>query len=88
MEDRAEKQSGPPDMSAIYVDDSVPATLRYSETSEAYPTLRQARSAWLALPLEAKKDASITTDETGGACYRGWEIYRLWGVSESPTGNG
>lgn len=79
MEDEAEKRSGPPDRSAIYVDDSVPATLQYSETSAAYPTLREAITAWLALPPQTKRDASITTDRSGGACYRGWEIYRLWG---------
>jgi hypothetical protein len=77
--DEPEKWSGPPGRSAIYVDDSVPATLRYSETSVNYPTLSEAITAWLALLPEVKKDASITTDENGGPCYRGWEIYRLWG---------
>lgn len=64
---------------AIYVDHSVPATLHYSEGSAAYPTLREAIAAWLALPPETKKEASITTDQNAGACYRGWDIYRLWG---------
>lgn len=79
MEDEPEKRSGPPDRTAIYVDDSVPATLTYSDTSVTYPTLREAITAWLTSHPEIKKDASIATDENGGACYRGWEIYRLWG---------
>jgi len=44
-----------------------------------YLTLREAIAAWLALPNEIKKDASIKTDEnSGGSRYQGWEIYRLW----------
>ena len=71
---------GPADRSAIYVDDSVPATLHYLETSVNYPTLREAINAWLALRPEVKKDASIiTTQENRSAHYVGWEIYRLWG---------
>ena len=77
-EGEVEKAIGPSDMGAIYVDISVPAVLRCSETLVAYPTLQDARTAWLALPLNVKKDASITTDERGGARYHSWEIYRLW----------
>jgi hypothetical protein len=77
-ENGAEKQLEPPDRSAIYVDDSAPATLRYSETSVSYPTTREAITAWLALPPEIKKDALITT-QGNGARYHGWAIYRLWG---------
>jgi hypothetical protein len=78
MEGEVEEESGPSNPGAIYVDVSVPAVLRCSETVVAYPTLQEARTAWLALPLNVKKDASITTDERGGACYHSWEIYQLW----------
>jgi hypothetical protein len=77
-EREAEEKTGSSDAGAIYVDVSEPATLRYSDTLVIYPKLREAREAWLALPPETKIDASITTDENGGACYRGWDIYRLW----------
>lgn len=77
-EGEVEKEIGPSDTGAIYVDVTVPAVLRCSETSAAYPTLQEAITAWLALPLNVKKDASITTDEHGGARYHSWEIYRLW----------
>jgi hypothetical protein len=76
LEKEAKKDAGAPSMSAIYVDDLVPATLTYAETSESYPTMQAARTAWLALPAGVKKDASITI--TGGGCYRGWEIYQLF----------
>jgi hypothetical protein len=66
MEDEAGKQPRP-DMSPIFVDDSVRATLRYSEASVNYPTLREARAAWLALHPDVKKNASITTQEEQGA---------------------
>src|SRR6185437_833079 len=62
MEDDVAKHARPQDRSAIYVDDSAPATLHYSETSVIFPTLREARTAWLALSLEVKKNASITTN--------------------------
>jgi hypothetical protein len=79
-ENDAKKQPDPADASLIYVDYSVPAVLRYSETMAIYLTLREAIAAWLALPNEIKKDALITTAENGGdSRYRGWEIYRLWG---------
>lgn len=79
-ENDAKKQSDPADVSLIYVDYSVPAVLRYSETMAIHLTLREAIAAWLALPNEIKKDALITTAENGGdSRYRGWEIYRLWG---------
>jgi hypothetical protein len=74
----AENRSSGSNMSTIFVDGSQPATLRYSETSVTYPKLLEARDAWLALPPATKIDASITTDGNGGACYRGWDIYRLW----------
>ena len=76
-ENETEKQAAPPDRSAIYVDESAPATLRYSETLVIYPTLREARDAWLALPPEIKKDALVTI-QPNGARYHGWEVYRLW----------
>jgi hypothetical protein len=78
MEDETGKRPRP-DMSPIFVEDFVPATLRYSEAAVNYPTLREARAAWLALHSDVKKKALITTQEEQGACYRGWEIYRLWG---------
>jgi len=78
-ENETEQQPKPSEASTIYVDYSVPATLRYSETSVFYLTLREAITAWLALPNETKKDASIATNENSGAHYYGWEIYRLWG---------
>lgn len=74
-----EKQPVLSDTRVIYVDYAVPATLSYSETVVIYLTLREAITAWLALSNEVKKDASITTNENGGARYTGWEIYRLWG---------
>jgi hypothetical protein len=74
----ANETSGHSSAGTIYVNDSAPATLHLAETSAVYSTLREARAAWLALPHNVKKDASITTDENGGACYRGWEMYRLW----------
>jgi len=77
-ESDADKEIGPSETGAIYVDVSVPAVLRCSEALVAYPTLREAITAWLALPLNVKKNASITTDEHGGARYHSWEIYRLW----------
>ena len=78
-----EKPTRAPDTtSMIYVDYSVPATLRYAETTVSYSSLREATTAWLALPNEIKKEASITTNENGGV-YCGWEIYRLWGRWDS-----
>lgn len=78
---RIEAQPAPSD--TIYVDYSVPATLRYSETMAFYLTLREAITAWLALSNEGNKVASITTNEGSGAQYQGWEIYRLWGRWDS-----
>ncbi len=76
----AEKQQQPSDTSMLYVDYSEPASLRSSETMAFYLTLREAITAWLALPNEIKKDASITTTNEGrSSSYQGWEIYRLWG---------
>jgi hypothetical protein len=77
-DNEADKQAGPCDTSAIYVAGSAPATLRYSDGVVIYPTLREARYAWLALPAKIKKGAWITIDEKGSASYRGFEIYRLW----------
>jgi hypothetical protein len=74
----AENQQQPSDTSMLYVDYSEPASLRSSETMAFYLTLREAIAAWLALPNEIKKDASITTTKSGTS-YHGWEIYRLWG---------
>lgn len=68
----------PSSTGAIYVDEDEPATLRYSEGLEIYPTLREARDAWLALSPEAKKGASITINRPDGARYNGLMIYRLW----------
>lgn len=77
---KAEEQQQPSDTSMLYVDYSKPATLRSSETMAFYLTLREAITAWLGLPNEIKKDASITTTAEGGSSsYQGWEIYRLWG---------
>lgn len=77
-ENEVDKQAAPSDTSPIYVDDSRPATLHYSEKSVSYPTLREAIIAWQALPHDVKKVTSIQSD-LDGALYRGWEIYRLWG---------
>lgn len=76
IERRAE-QSSP-----IYVDDSAPAMLCYSEKSVSYPTLREAITAWQALPHDVKRVTSIQSD-SDGARYEGWAIYRLWGRSPS-----
>ena len=77
-EDEPENQLGSHSRSLIYVDGSVPATLCLSGDSVSYATLREAVTAWLALPQEIKKDASIITAGDDGAHYRGWDIYRLW----------
>lgn len=82
-ERQAENRSEQSDTSFIYVDYSAPATLSYSETVQIYRNLREAITAWLALPNEIKSDASITTNENGELRYRGWEIYRLWGRWDS-----
>jgi hypothetical protein len=74
----AEKQQQPSDTDMFYVDYSEPAALRSSGTMAFHLTLREAIAAWLALPNEIKKGASITTTE-GSRSYQGWEIYRLWG---------
>lgn len=78
-EDATEHQAKSSDADLIYVDYATSATLRYSETMLFYLTLSEAIAAWLALPNDVKRIASITTNEIGGARYEGWEIYRLWG---------
>lgn len=74
----SEKQPARSTTGPIYVDNSVPATLRYTATSVSYETLAEAREAWLALPIHLKKDASIQVEGKDGALYQGWDIYRLW----------
>jgi hypothetical protein len=80
----SEKQPQRSDMSAIYVDFTVPATLRYSGKSVvSFDTLEDAWKMWQALPGEIKRDASIKLEQEDGALYRGWEIYRLWRLRSS-----
>lgn len=59
----------------IYVDDSVPAILRYSRKSVSCLTLQEAVIEWHKLPDEIKRDATIKTEDD---LYRGWEIDRFW----------
>lgn len=77
-ENQVETKPAPPNRTAIYVSEFLPATLRFSDTMVIYPTLREARDAWLALSADAKKDASITINKPDGARYDGLMIYRLW----------
>lgn len=74
----SEKHPEPASTGVIYVNGSLPASLVCSEKSVSCGTLEQAIIAWLALPNDHKRDASIKVEEKDGALYRGWEIYRLW----------
>ena len=62
----------------IHIDDpDVPATLLYPGKAIPYPTLREAISAWYALPNDLQNEASIKVDGERGELYRSWEIHRI-----------
>jgi hypothetical protein len=61
----------------IYVDDSQPATLRYSTESIDCPTLGEAVLAFDRLPEGDREQATIKMNVPGGATYTAEEIDRL-----------
>jgi hypothetical protein len=62
----------------IYVDDSLPATLRYYGRMVRCATLHEAIIAWRKLPEDVRTDATIKVDEEGGSVYQASEITRLY----------
>ena len=49
----------------IYVDDSLPATLRYYGRTVSCATLHEAVNAWRKLPNDVRTDATIKIDVEG-----------------------
>ncbi len=62
----------------IYVDDSLPATLRYYGRMVSFATLHEAIIAWRKLPNDVREDATIKVEVEGGILYQAFEIARLY----------
>jgi hypothetical protein len=62
----------------IYVDDSLPATLRYYGRMVRCTTLHEAIVAWRKLPEDVRNDATIEVYVEGGTVYQASEIARLY----------
>jgi hypothetical protein len=62
----------------IYIDDTLPATLRYDGRTVTCATLHEAVNAWRKLPNDLRADATIKVDVEGGNLYQGSEIARLY----------
>ena len=62
----------------IYVDDSLPATLRYPGRTLVCETLHAAIIAWRKLGDGPRNDATIQVDVEGGNLYQASEIARLY----------
>jgi hypothetical protein len=61
----------------IYVDHTLPATLRHADGAVDCHTLEEAVLAWMRLPEEERKQASIKVNAVGGPIYTAAEIDRL-----------
>jgi len=61
----------------IYVDPTLPATLRHAGGSVDCHTLEEAVLAWMRLPDDERAQASIKVNITGGAVYTAAEIDQL-----------
>jgi hypothetical protein len=62
----------------IYVDDSLPATLRYYGRTVRCVTLHEAIIAWRKLPDDVRTDATIKVEVGSGNLYQASEIARLY----------
>jgi hypothetical protein len=62
----------------IYVDDSLPATLRYYGRTVRCVTLHEAIIAWRKLPDDVRTDATIKVEVVDGNLYQASEIARLY----------
>jgi hypothetical protein len=60
----------------IYVDDSLPATLRYYGRTVSWATLHEAINAWRKLLNDVRTDATIKVEVEGGNLYPASEIAR------------
>ncbi len=69
----------------IYVDDSLPATLRYYGRTVRCTTLHEAIIAWRQLPHDVKNDATIKVEVEGGEIYQASEIERLYRRQRPPA---
>ena len=61
----------------LYVDASLPATLRYPGGSTDCYTVQEAKMAWERLPVSDREQSTIKVNVTGGAVYSAAEISRL-----------
>jgi hypothetical protein len=61
----------------IYIDDSLPATLRYYGRTVRCTTLHEAIIAWRQLPHDVRNDATIKVEVAGGDIYQASDIERL-----------
>ena len=64
-----DKEITPSETGAIYVDVSVPAVRRCSEPLVTYLTLREAITAWLALPLNASTSPQLAPRSPRGLLF-------------------
>jgi hypothetical protein len=74
------------DKDRIYIDDSLPASLRYYGRTVSCATLHETIIAWRKLPEEVRKDARIKVDVEGGNLYQASEIARLYQLPPSDVG--
>jgi hypothetical protein len=70
----------------IFVDDSLPATLRYYGRTVSCATLHEAVNAWRKLPNDVRTDATIKVDVEDGNLYQSSEIARLYRRPPSAAG--
>lgn len=74
MNGEAKGEGGP----IIHIDNAdVPASLLRRGKATPHATLREAISAWLALPDDLQRETSVKVDGEGGELYRPWEIHRI-----------